>query len=208
MPKTFIKTYSLPPVSRTEALRYAGVRGETSKEVERLFTECERESLSLVTPRACGCILVKEELYSLLPSARESKALQAALCGEEEVLLFAATVGLETDRAILRYASVAPSKSLLLQAIGAERIERLCDSVCEAEGFFGRRFSPGYADFPLQAQRDIFRLLDCARGIGLTLTDSLLMSPTKSVTAIVGRTKREEKRSCAACEKQDCAYRI
>ena len=35
-------------------------------------------------------------------------------------------------------------------------------------------------------QKDIFKILDCSKKIGLTLTDSLLMSPTKSVTAIVG----------------------
>ena len=48
------------------------------------------------------------------------------------------------------------------------------------------RFSAGYGDFPLSAQKEIFGMLDCARQIGLTLNDSLLMSPTKSVTSIVG----------------------
>lgn len=48
------------------------------------------------------------------------------------------------------------------------------------------RFSAGYGDLPLEVQKDIFRVLDCPRKIGLTLNDSLLMSPTKSVTAIVG----------------------
>jgi len=41
----------------------------------------------------------------------------------------------------------------------------------------------------LETQRDIFALLDCPRKIGLTLTDSLLMSPVKSVTAVMGIEK-------------------
>jgi len=48
------------------------------------------------------------------------------------------------------------------------------------------RFSPGYGDLPLETQREIFDVLDCSRRIGLMLNDSLLMSPTKSVTAFVG----------------------
>lgn len=48
------------------------------------------------------------------------------------------------------------------------------------------RFSPGYGDLAIDAQKDIFALLDCERQIGLTLGDSLLMSPGKSVTAFAG----------------------
>jgi cobalamin-dependent methionine synthase I len=81
-----------------------------------------------------------------------------------------------------------------MQAIGAERIEALCDVVCaelkEIYGSVGDRFSPGYGDFSLTAQRDIFTMLGCEKRIGLTLNDSLLMSPTKSVTAIIGLKKQ------------------
>ena len=48
------------------------------------------------------------------------------------------------------------------------------------------RFSPGYGDLPLETQRDVFRLLDCERKIGVWLNESLLMTPSKSVTAIFG----------------------
>ena len=48
------------------------------------------------------------------------------------------------------------------------------------------RFSPGYGDLPLEFQREIFRALDVPRRIGVSLGSSCLMSPSKSVTAIVG----------------------
>ena len=53
------------------------------------------------------------------------------------------------------------------------------------------RFSPGYGDFDIVYQKDIFAILDCPKRIGLTLNSSLMMSPSKSVTAIIG-FKREE----------------
>ena len=88
----------------------------------------------------------------------------------------------------------APASALLCQAIGAERIEALCDAFTdwlEAEvsprGLFLRpRFSPGYGDLPLTLQREILRALDSPRTLGITLNRSLLMSPSKSVTAIIG----------------------
>ena len=96
------------------------------------------------------------------------------------------------DRLIARYSSLSPVRALCLQAIGAERIESLCDTfqteLCYAT-FHGRihaRFSPGYGDLPLDFQREIFRTLDCPRRIGLSLSESLLMSPSKSVTALIG----------------------
>jgi len=48
------------------------------------------------------------------------------------------------------------------------------------------RFSPGYGDLPLDYQRTLLSVLDTSRKIGVSLTDSLLMVPSKSVSAIVG----------------------
>ena len=48
------------------------------------------------------------------------------------------------------------------------------------------RFSPGYGDLPLDVQRPLFAALDVPRKIGVSLTDSLLMAPSKSVSAIIG----------------------
>ena len=72
-----------------------------------------------------------------------------------------------------------------------------------------QRFSPGYGDLPLQAQRAIFDALQCHKEIGLYLNESLLMSPTKSVTAIVGIGGGETctPGGCAGCGKTDCAMR-
>ena len=54
------------------------------------------------------------------------------------------------------------------------------------------RFSPGYGAVPLSVQREFFNLLACEKLIGVCLTDTLLMTPTKSVTAFVGMKDRKE----------------
>ena len=103
-------------------------------------------------------------------------------------------IGHEIDRLIKKYGVISPAKAVVFQGLGAERIEALCDLFCadlESEGLTARpRFSPGYGDLPLELQRDIFRTLDCPRRIGATLNQSLLISPTKSVSAVVGLKKR------------------
>ena len=61
------------------------------------------------------------------------------------------------------------------------------------------RFSPGYGDLKLEHQKDWFRLLDISRQIGIELTDSLLMVPTKSVTAIIGIGGDVRPSGCTGC---------
>ena len=94
------------------------------------------------------------------------------------------------DRLLLRYGRTSPASALLLEGIGAERVEALLASLDgrlrEDFGTLTRRFSPGYGDLPLSLQGELFSLLDCERRLGLTLNASLLMTPKKSVTAILG----------------------
>lgn len=174
----YTKTYDAPPIDRREILRYAGVRGD-APEIEALLDECFKETEGKLTYKVC---------YGGFPvsffDSVDSKDLKKHLEGCDKVILFAATVGIGIDRLIARYASVSPTKSLLFQAIGAERIEALCDEF--NSDFVGSRFSPGYGDLPLEFQKEIFKVLDCPKRIGLTLNESMLMSPTKSVTAIIG----------------------
>lgn len=213
----YTKHYPAPELNERECLRYAGTTPQNiSAEEKELFEACLAEMGNRLTYKVCwGRFPVKREGdhldFGFLKA--ESKALMKNLEGCEEVIVFAATIGLEIDRLIRRYTNLSPAKALFFQAIGAEQIESLCDTFCEelkGKGLQLRpRFSPGYGDLPLEMQKDIFRVLDCPRKIGLSLNESLLMSPSKSVTAIIGigggETEAENK--CSACENSDCAYR-
>ncbi len=210
------RTYDrLPDLDEGEILRYAGIRGEADEGLRDLLKACVAECAPRLSYRTCFRVLSVEELFAKVEGAVNSVGLKAALGESEGVVVFAATVGGSLDRLLARYGAVSPSKALLLQAIGAERIECLCDTLCAdlqkefcEEGLsLGRRYSPGYGDFSLSAQRDIFRLLD-AEGLGLRLTEGLTMLPTKSVTAIVGVGRGSGKTpTCRECNKKDCEFR-
>ena len=111
----------------------------------------------------------------------------------KKVALLAATLGPQVDALIRRHSSMNPVYASILQATGAMFIEELVDitnseikKIAEATGLKTKpRYSPGYGDVPLEVQKDFFRLLPCTR-IGLTLMDTLIMAPEKSVTAFVG----------------------
>ena len=213
----YTKNYPAPEINERECFRYAGTNFKVVSEEERaLYEACLKEVEQRLTYKICwGRFPVKRGESSLDFGIlqTDSKALMKNLEGCEEVIVFAATIGLELDRLIRRYTNLSPAKALFFQAIGAERIESLCDAFCDElkeNGLQLRpRFSPGYGDLPLELQKDIFRVLDCPRKIGLTLNESLLMSPSKSVTAIIGIGGKgeEEKNKCGTCQKTDCAYK-
>ncbi|MBR3893597.1 MAG: Vitamin B12 dependent methionine synthase activation subunit [Clostridia bacterium] len=192
----FVASPALPPIDQKATLRYLNVKNSTA-EVLSLLREMIAEAESVFSARACWCEVTVERRdceVDLGFTRVASRSLAAHLAGCDRAVVFAATVGLEIDRLIAKYSRLSPARALCLQAIGTERIETLCDLLCAswkeaycAEGKRTRtRFSPGYGDLPLAMQSDIFRLLDAPKRIGLSLNDSLLMSPTKSVTAIVG----------------------
>ena len=126
----------------------------------------------------------------------DSRDLRRHLEGCGGILLFACTAGAEIDRRIARAKLLSPARGLLMHAIGAQQVEGGCDRLCErlAAQFPDRqltdRFSPGYGDLPLALQRDVTEALDCGTVLGITLTDSFLMTPSKSVTAIIGLKER------------------
>lgn len=190
---TLTEIFNEPPVDEAEILRYAGCKTATDG-VRALLAECLDESRGKLCYRVCYRVLAVDirgdecdfGLFSL-----RSEKLAENLCGCKSVIVFAATVGLGMDRLIARYTNVAPSKAHMLQAIGSERVEALCDAFCEdTEAKTGKklrpRFSPGYGDLALSVQRDVFAVLGCEKYIGITLNGDLLMSPSKSVTAFVG----------------------
>lgn len=190
------KNYSLPPLRRREILRYMGCREETTETAE-LIDHCLALCDGIFTPRVVFAefdISQNNSFIDLGFATVQSRDLEKNLVGCERVILFCATVGHAIDRLIAKNSRLSPSKALCLQAIGAEAIEALCERFCsdisceysEKGCSLRPRFSAGYGDLPLELQRDIFRVLDCEKRVGVALNESLLMSPSKSVTAIIG----------------------
>ncbi len=185
-----IRSLPEPPLRIREALRYSGADESFSAEAADCFDECcgvlrYDVCFERLPVRRCGDVL------DLTFAETDSRDLGVCLAHCDEIIIFAATVGIGIDRLISKYSVISPSRAVLLQGLGAERIESLCDAFCDGidenePNGIRPRFSPGYGDLPLEFQRRIFDALDPPRRIGLSLNGSLLMSPSKSVTAIIG----------------------
>ena len=211
------------PFHRAEALRYFGYPQSAipTPTVRSLFDECVEEGIS-----ACSYQVCYTELDVKINSPCDmdlgfikanSRALFTNLKGCEKVIAFAATVGLGVDRLLARYGAISADKAYAVQAIGAERIETLCNvfnremaEKYRQKGYYARpRFSCGYGDFSIEHQRAFISYLDCERKIGLTVNDSLLLSPSKSVTALIGLGKspvKNQTESCENCNQKSCEY--
>ncbi len=193
MSTVYTRAFEAPPFNKREMLRYAGCRSADSA-IEELMYDAIREASEKLSYNVCFCIVpvvIRDDVCDFGSFCLASSKLAKNLTGCKRALLFGATLGIGIDRLISKYGFTAPSKAVMLQAVGAERIEALCDRFCaeyeiENKVKLRPRYSAGYGDLSLEAQKDIFSMLDCHRKIGLTLTDSLLMAPSKSVTAIVG----------------------
>ena len=186
-----VKSYAAPEFCRSEILRYAGA-ARADQKLSELISECIAEATDALCYRVCYTELplsISGDECDLSLFKVNSKNLAKSLSGAKSVIVFAATVGIGIDRLIAKYSVLSPARALIFQAIGAERIEALCelfsnDEIC---GVHTPRFSPGYGDLQVEVQTDIFKLLDAPRKIGLSLNGSMLMSPSKSVTAFIGK---------------------
>ena len=213
-----VKNYTEPPICEKEILRYAGCKS-SEEELLQLLHDCLEEARPRLNYKVCYIELpvsIAEDVCDFGCMKVQSKDLVKNLQGCEKAILFGATVGVEIDRLIAKYSRISPTKALMFQAIGAERIEALCDAFCEEiENETRPRYSPGYGDVPLTIQQEVFAILNCGKNIGLVLNDSLLMSPSKSVTAFVGvgesqahtANNEHQLNKCAVCNNIDCLYR-
>ena len=147
-----------------------------------------------------------------------SQSLRSHLEGCDEVYLLAATLGIGVDRLLERLSVTDVSLAVMVQACAAALLESRCDDYqreiaaeVSAEGLFLRpRFSPGYGDFPLDAQPVLLNALDAGKHIGLTVTQAHMLVPTKSVTAVIGLSRHAgscHTGGCAMCNKKDCDFR-
>ena len=115
------------------------------------------------------------------------------------VVFLCGTIGAEFDAWQRRLSVTSAADALLSQQIGLDAVEKVMDELenevkvkveeeGKREGGRGKRLmprrSPGYGDLPLALSRTILAELDAPRKIGVSITDSDLLVPSKSVTAI------------------------
>ena len=202
-----------------EILRYMGHKGEADSQLENLIrlslekleAVCEPLHVSMQFPCTVSGNCVTIDTMKI-----ESKKLAAHLCNCTQTYILAATLGAAVDRLISQRTKIDSAEALCLQACAAEKIESYCDSIenellseINKHGLHLRpRFSPGYGDFNIAHQSDILRILQAHKRIGVTETKTNMLTPLKSVTAVlgVGTEAVSKTAKCAGCGKKDCPF--
>ena len=178
-------------VNKAEALRYLGVKADDSV-TEELMDECITDMYKLVDPKVVYVeteIAVKDNTVDFGFMRVESEKLAKNLYGCYKAYVFCATLGMGVDRHFERLNRTSPAKATVFSSVGSSLIESICDYVNESliKGELSRpRFSCGYGDFSLTHQSDILNALDAGKRIGVFLTESYMMVPVKTVTAVIG----------------------
>jgi len=210
----------LTEIPRNEVLHYLGYPGGPLEEqIETELNQCRELILKTARPRLTYkiCALDADKMPQGILFRPEGKDIRALLDESRRVVLFAATLGNEVEQLLRRKQVQNMADALILDSCASAAIENVCDNFCaDLQGelsntYLTDRFSPGYGDFPFTQQRELCAVLDIGRKIGVSLSDSGLMIPQKSVTALIGIADRPQKkrfRGCAVCSMfENCAYR-
>jgi len=217
----------LKKVDHAETRRYAGLN--KAKFDEEIIESACRDVQILAQPKGIWNLYDYDASNALVhadpPFLIEGKKIQKHLAASTKVVLLAATIGEAVEEEITAcFKGGKYSYSLLLDAAATTAVEQAADELektirqkIEPMGYdMVWRFSPGYGDWDIRFQPEMIRLSQ-ANQIGISLTESMMLLPRKSITAIIGLVAKQEifacehksveKHDCQICEKTDCLAR-
>lgn len=190
-------------VDVADALRILGHRGQTLDAELEAAVERIAAQVNALQPRAVWRTFSIEQITAdgedagvqlagtsfRLPGSHIARHLRDA----REAVLMAVTLGAESERLLKRSACISATEGLIADACASSLVEEAANGVSRmvAEAAAardlraGRRFSPGYGNFPLSAQRGFLRAIDAEKLLGIRLTEGDLMVPAKSITAVI-----------------------
>lgn len=203
----------LEKLNRNEAVRYLGGAGiRLNYRMDVLMDECEKAVLEKASPKY---LYVEKNLPC--PQIMGGKDIESHLNGCEKAIVMCATVGSEVDK-LIRISQISDmARAVVMDSLASVAVEQVCNAfdkiIAEKYSDYNMtfRFSPGYGDYPIELQKIILQMLDAPKKIGLCTNDNFLLTPTKSVTAVLGLSKNpieRKKRGCAICNMRDtCKFR-
>lgn len=208
-------------MDRSEILRYLGTSGSGETVLNEMIERAEREIERAAAPKHLSrkfSIVVGENSVKIGGTELISRNLAEHLQGCKEAFLFALTLGAGVDTLIRRYTVSEMPFVPVLQACAAAYTEQSADEAqrelekyAAERGLYLRpRYSPGYGDFSLESQKFFFAALDISKKIGVSLTESFLMIPFKSITAVIGLSSDPSLchvGKCMTCTALNCPFR-
>ena len=208
-------------ISIDDAVRYIGAGAgnpEIRDKVRRIAEELEDKIRPCYTWHVFRFERGEDDI--LLAEAGErlrGKLAWDMLADCDMAVLLACTLGASFDSMLRSREARDMAEAVILDACGSAWVEAGCDAAEKEIGlrfpdmFLTDRFSPGYGDLPLESQDWIIGSLNASRRIGVTVRQSHMLIPTKSVTAVIGLSNRPQGakiRGCDVCRlRENCKYR-
>ena len=205
-----------------EAVRYLGygrhaIDEPTLELIQDTFRELDQVADARFVYRIFEIIEENENQLTIEGLRIQSRNLYKNLKNCKQGIVFCATLGTGVDLLQKRYSVSDMSKTVVLQACAAAFLEEYCDRMQKQiedgleNGLYLRpRFSPGYGDFSILHQKELLQMTDASKKIGLALTEGYMLTPTKSITAVMGISSEARDctiKGCEMCTKEDCIYR-
>lgn len=194
-----------------EALRYLGVRADADGSLHRQMDALADELARSCPPRWVWTAvpLAFEGGEPLTGGLRLPGRTAARMLGDCcQAVLLCCTLGASFDAWIRREQARDMARAAMLDALGSAFVERGCNAAEEEIRarfpalHLTDRFSPGYGDLPLTLQGQLLAATNAARRLGVTCTDTCLLLPQKTVTAVIGLAEEPQAarvRGCAFC---------
>ncbi len=208
-----------------EALRYMGFLDKKPDDIFMdIVYEVEKELLLACSPKYTYKIFEVKEI-SFEKSEVSLCNCKLVLKGNDitnhlkdcnKVVIMACTASGGVDRLMRVYKVSDMTRAVVCDSMASALAEQICDEAQKEitkkiNGYTTWRFSCGYGDFPLKTQKEIVSLLDTPKTIGTTVTESYLLTPLKSVTAVFGVSDKPIPKKRMGCEKcnmfETCKFR-
>lgn len=210
-------------IDKNETKRYAGL-GTTEFDEKMIEEACLNAQLQS-KPKGIWQLYdydsISGEVKSTPSAYIKGEKIKDHLKNATKVIFLAITIGEEVEKEITaHFQEGVYAYSLLLDAAATTAVETAADKMEKAiqqdlikQGYQTlMRFSPGYGDWDIAFQSEMLRLSHAAE-IHIEMTESYMLIPRKSITAILGVVPNQDgcskhtNESCSICEKKDCLAR-
>lgn len=202
-------------INKNKIYAYLGYKKEKhilTDDISNMVSSCEEEILEIARPK-----VIFSPILSLSQNSGglfvdrfllQGKNIKAHLKDCDRAVFLVATLGAAVDKAIRTEEIKDMTRAVILDCTASVFIDEVANlaenkmrkNLFKSGDYLTKRYSPGYGDFPIEFGREILMCLDAPRKIGLSITESGIMTPRKSISAILGISKTKVTGKLATCE--------
>jgi hypothetical protein len=189
--KRVLRELRVPQLKHVKDLKEEGLRKAIKRAIDTAYT--------LIRGRGCYRTFKVREVrddrvvLDVSDTLLVGSNMVKLLARSDYATLLAATIGPDLEARIEEIKAADTADAYFLDVVGgwmadymADRVDAVAQTEIARSGY-GRtmRYSPGYGDWDLSAQPELLRLVDAA-ALGVGCTETFILQPRKSVTAVIG----------------------